>query len=122
MSETIVIQMFKKAEEEGVKITDLARQLDIPQNRIYQWKSSGVKPKADDAKKIESWLQGRKPEEVKTIEIDLGASVRKMEATTSAILAVAAEILAKVSDRSVSAVRQEVEMMVNRMLDVPEQR
>lgn len=61
MSESIVTQLFERAEKEGIKITRLSEILDIPQDRIYKWRSSGSGPKAVDAEKIRKWLSTANP-------------------------------------------------------------
>lgn len=117
MKQSIVEQLLEKAKKNNIKTPELARLLNIPQDRIYKWKSQGSSPRAEDVIKIQAFLNGKESNKVQTEEIDLGAAIKELRATTSAILAVSAEILARVSDRSSAAVRQEVEDMVKSMLN-----
>lgn len=55
-------QLYKKLKAKGLSISFFARQVDIPQARIYKWYQQGTTPKPEDAIKIEKWLNEAGPE------------------------------------------------------------
>lgn len=52
-----LIDLFKIIEDKGIPIAKLAKELDIPYDRVYQWSNKRGKPKADDFVKIQDWLK-----------------------------------------------------------------
>jgi Holliday junction resolvase len=55
-SNELVNKMFEKMEELGWKIPKLAKEINIPKDRIYKWKNDGNIPKAEDQDAIKTWL------------------------------------------------------------------
>lgn len=123
MDNQLILSLKSEMAKRNITTPKLAMELGIKQDRIYKWLSGANNPKATDAELIKNWISGNKSSTIgETLEYyDIGTAIRRMEAVTSAILAVSAEILAKVSDRSAAAVRAEVEMMVKNILNSSEQ-
>lgn len=49
--------LLETIEKMGISVTEISNTLDIPANRIYQWKTNRGNPKAEDSQKIQKWLE-----------------------------------------------------------------
>lgn len=62
--------LFEEIQKMGLSITKFSKELNIPVDRIYQWKKGNGKPKADDAEKITNWLSNYKKVTLETNELN----------------------------------------------------
>lgn len=47
---------FIKLESNRIPVAEISKKLDIPADRIYQWKGGRGNPKQEDSEKIQNWL------------------------------------------------------------------
>lgn len=52
----IISNVKAKRTRLNVSLMELAKQLDIPYDRMYKWEMRGTKPKHDDIIKLTNWL------------------------------------------------------------------
>jgi hypothetical protein len=57
-----------------------------------------------------------KPEKPTTYELDIGASIAKIDAKTDVMLSVVCEVLARISNQPVAVVTSQIESLVNERL------
>lgn len=61
--------LFNEIQRRGLNVAKFSKKTGIPVDRIYQWKKGNGKPKAEDAKIITEWLNG-KSEKLQETKID----------------------------------------------------
>lgn len=56
-------RLFEEIKRRGSSIAKFAKEMDIPVERVYQWKKGNGKPKVEDAKKVTDWINGNTKQE-----------------------------------------------------------
>ncbi|MEX6691217.1 S24 family peptidase [Danxiaibacter flavus] len=86
MESNILDQFFTLLKKRKISVVKASEMLDIPQDRIYQWKSKGTKPKGEDTVKLLNFIKTSDSDETpKTDDLETAdqKSIRKPKIETN---------------------------------------
>jgi len=100
----IKTRLQKALKNKGLSISQFAKKVGIPQDRIYKWYQQGTQPKPDDLLILENWLKNLDD----LVDVDQLKNAENYNVQLAVLFDVVCEILAQQKGISPLQVRREL--------------
>ena len=104
--DTLLARLLTEMKKRKIKVPELSKLLDVPQDRVYGWKKYGKIAKAEDVALVEKWINNQfdTADQMKSLPID-----NYEKALLKALVQSHVKLSATVQNRTIDEVSRELE-------------